>query len=174
MAELLRYYLTYTFHSMTKYDYMAIGWILFLALLVMFLGAFVKRRGLSYFLLFLGLVLLFAGPPLIKVTMDAYIRAAAVHVTKVKSLRFSDTLIVEGDVTNRGRIDYSSCDLLLLVYRPDTPLKSWAAWLKPKMVRVTPLDTPLPIATTKPFQLIVDHFNTEKDFNVSVIARCYP
>ena len=174
MTELLRHYLFYTFHSFTKYDYMAIGWILFLALLLLILGALVKRKSVAYFLLFMGLVMLFLGPPLIKTGLDLFIRPASVDIGKVKALRFSHTLVIEGNVTNRGKIDYSSCDLVVSIYRPAEGWKAWRTLLDPIKIGIERLDTPLGRGAAKPFRILVDHFNNGNDFNVSVRARCYP
>jgi hypothetical protein len=174
MADLLKHYLLYSFHSMTKYDYMAIGWVLFLSILFLILAAFVRRRGATYFLLFLGLVLLFFGPPMIKVALDNFIRAAEVETTKVKPLKYSRSLLLEGNLTNRGRIDFSSCDLVVSLYRPNTPLKEWAAYLKPFRVAVVAIEAPLTRGETKPFRVLVDDFRVEGDFNATLFARCYP
>ena len=174
MGELLRYELLYSIHSLTKYDIMAIGWVVFLAFLLMFLGAFLRRRALSYFLLFLGLVLLFLGPPAIKMAMDSYIRNAEVEVQSVKKLRFSPALILSGEVTNRGKVDFSSCDLVLSVYRPDSLLGSRAAIFKPLRVEIAHLKEPILRGETKPFRITVDPFTVGNDFNVTVRARCYP
>ena len=174
MAELLRYYLYYSIHSLTRYDYMALGWVIFLALLLLILALFVKRRGAAYSLLFLGMVLLFFGPPLIKIAMDRFIRAASAETSVIKPLKFSHALLLEGNVTNLSRSDFGSCDLVVSIYRPDTPLKSWAAWLKPVRVYIQPDLFALRPHETKPFKIIVDHFTTKGDFNVTVIPRCYP
>ncbi|WP_236579127.1 DUF2393 family protein [Hydrogenimonas urashimensis] len=174
MTELLKHYLFYTFHSMTKFDVMAIGWILFLALLLVILAIFTKKRSFSYFLLFLGLLLLFIGPPAIKFAMDGYMRAADVTIERIKTLNYSHSLVVEGTVKNSGKIDFSSCDLLVLVYRPTKPLGRWAAYLKPLKVHAEHFGTFLERGASKPFRIIVDHFRKSDDFNVTVQARCYP
>ncbi len=174
MAEILRHYLHYTLHSLTKYDYMALGWILFLGFLLVVLALFIKKRAFSYFLLFLGLFLLFFGPPAIKYALDRYIRATDITVTKVKPLNYSRSLIVEGTLTNSGKIDYSTCDFVVSVYRSRGPLKEMAAFLKPLKVHIEHYDLPLERGVSKPFRIIVDHFSSEKDFNISVQARCYP
>ncbi|NPA29366.1 MAG: DUF2393 domain-containing protein [Epsilonproteobacteria bacterium] len=174
MAELLKHYLFYTFHSLTKYDYMALGWVLFLAFLLMFLGAFVRRRGLSYFLLLLGMVLLFFGPPAVKVGLDRYIRKADVSLKESRFLRYSDALLLEGNLTNAGKVDYSSCDLVIVLYRPRDFLGDWSPWLKPSVVRIKTLETPLEKGETKPFRILVDHLPKRNDLNTTVTARCYP
>ena len=174
MTDLLRHYLFYTFHSFTKYDYMAIGWILFLAILLLILSIFVKRKSFSYFLLFLGLILLFVGPPLIKTALDGFIRQASIDVGRSKALRFSHSLIIEGNITNRGKIDYSSCDLIVSLYRPNTVWKEWRALIDPEKIHIEHFKTSLERGVTKPFKIIVDDFSNRNDFNVSVRARCYP
>ncbi|WP_456451476.1 DUF2393 family protein [Hydrogenimonas sp.] len=174
MTDLLRHYLAYSFHSLTKYDYMAIGWVLFLALLFLVLALFVKRRGTGYFLLFLGITLLFFGPPAIKVAMDRFIRPAAVTLERTKPLKFSHALLLEGTLANTGKVDYTACDLIVTLYRPGTPLGRWAGYLKPYRVAFERLDAPLMRGEAKPFRILVDDFQNRGDFNVTVIARCYP
>ncbi len=174
MAELLKHYLYYTFHSLTKYDYMALGWVVFLAFLLMFLGAFVRRRGLSYFLLLLGIVLLFFGPPAIKIGLDRYIRKTEVTLKESRFLRYSDALLLEGNLTNAGKVDYTSCDLVIVLYRPQAFLKTWSPWLKPTAVYIKSLILPLAKEETKPFKILVDPLPRRDDLNISVTARCYP
>ncbi len=174
MAEYLRSYIFYTFQSLTKYDYMAIGWILFLALLLLILAAIVKRRTLSYFLLFVAVSLLFVGPVVVKGIMDRYLRVAKVDISKIKPLTYSRSLLIEGSITNSGRIDFKRCDLALIIYKQESNiLKSVAARLKPMRVEIDSLDFPLPSGESKPFRIIVDHFNAH-DFNLSLQPRCYP
>ncbi len=174
MAEYLRSYIYYTFHSLTKYDYMAIGWILFLAFLLLILAAVTKKRALSYLSLLAGVLLLFAGPVAVKIIMDGYLRRAAVHVESVKRLNYSDSLIIEGRIENGSRLDFSRCDLAVSVYRPSSNfLERTAAVLKPVTVRIEHLDSPLERSGTKTFRIIVDHFTTQ-EFNLTVQPRCYP
>ncbi|WP_457593382.1 DUF2393 family protein [Hydrogenimonas sp.] len=174
MAEYLRSYLFYSLHSLTKYDYMAIGWILFLSLLFLVLAAVVKRRTLSYMLLFLGIFLLFVGPVAVKSILDRYLRAAEAQAEQTKLLTYSQSLLIEGSIKNSGDLDFDHCDLALLIYRPESNfLKRVAAQLKPITVRIEPLDFRLAKGESKPFRIIVDHFNTH-DFNLSLQPRCYP
>ncbi len=174
MAELFRNYIYYTFDSLTKYDFMAIGWILFLSLLLFVLAALIKRKAISYTLLAFGLISIFIGLPAVKYIMDGYLRASKVHVLDKKLLRYSKSLVVKGTVENRSRLDFRRCDLALLIYRKyDNPLKQTAAFLKPIAVRIKHIDTPIKKDETKHFQIIVDHFTT-RDFNLNVLSRCYP
>ncbi|BDY12750.1 DUF2393 family protein [Hydrogenimonas cancrithermarum] len=174
MAELFKSYLYYTFHSLTKYDFMAIGWVLFLAVLLMILGAFIKRKTIAYALLFIGFLLFFAGPPAIKVAMDSYLRAAEVEVEKVKTLAYSDAAIVEGTIENRGKINFSKCDLVLIFRKPAKGgIEALSAFFKPLDIRIEPLGEALEKGSAKPFKIVVDHFS-RNDFNLSVLARCYP
>ncbi|BBG64943.1 putative integral membrane protein [Hydrogenimonas sp.] len=174
MAEYLRSYIYYTLHSLTKYDYMAIGWALFLAFLLLVLAAIVRKRALSYLLLLTGVMLLFTGPIAAKVIMDGYLRAADAKVKETKILKYSSSLVIEGELKNSSRLDFSRCDLAVMIYRPsDNPLKRAAAILKPALVRIEHLDSPVLRGESKPFRILVDHFNMS-DFNLSVQPRCYP
>ena len=174
MAELLRHYLYYTFHSLSRYDYMAIGWVVFLALLLMILGAFVRKKGLSYTLLFVGLILFFAGPPAIKAVMDGYLRAADVTVTSAKALHYSRAAEVEGRIKNIGKIDFSRCDLVLIFHAPAEGLwQKIASFSKPYAVRVEKIDSPLRPGQSVPFSILVEHY-AKTPFDLPPIPRCYP
>ncbi len=174
MAEYLRSYIYYTFDSLTKYDYLAIGWILFLAFLLLILGAVAKKRALSYLSLLSGVLLLFAGPPAVKVIMDGYLRKAEAQIEKIKHLKYSGSLIIEGNLKNHSKLDFSRCDLAVSIYRPSSNfLERTAALLKPIRVEIEHIDSPLERNETKPFRIIVDHFTTQ-EFNLTVQPRCYP
>jgi len=174
MAEYLRSYIYYSFDSLTKYDYMAIGWILFLALLLLILAAVVKKRVLSYLSLLAGLLLLFAGPPTVKSVLDGYLREADIEVERVKRLNYSSSLIIEGEIKNVSELDFSHCDLAVSIYRPaSNVLDHAAAVLKPITVKIERMDSPIARSETKPFRIIVDHFSTQ-EFNLTVQPRCYP
>jgi hypothetical protein len=174
MAELLRHYLYYFFHSMEKLDYAAIGWSIFLSFLIMILGATLKKRGLSYFFLFLGMLTLFFAPPALKILLDDYLRKSVVTIDRVKRLVYSHALLVEGTIRNAGKVDFSRCDLVLSVYRPNKTLGAWTPWIKPLRVAIRPFDKPLTKGEDQPFKIIVDDFPALQDFNVSLIGRCYP
>ncbi len=174
MAEYLRSFIYYTFDSLTKYDYMAIGWILFLALLLLILAAIVKKRALSYLSLFMGVLLLFAGPAAVKSIMDSYLRKADIQVESTKRLNYSSSLIIEGKIKNDSELDFSRCDLAVSIYRPAYNfLDRAAAVLKPIAVKIERTDFPIARNETKPFRIIVDHFSTQ-EFNLTVQPRCYP
>ena len=174
MAELFRHYLYYFFHSMEKLDYAAIGWSVFLAFLIMILGATLKKRALAYLFLFLGMLILFFAPPAVKIFLDGYLRKNVVTIDRVKHLVYSQALLVEGTICNTGKVDFSRCDLILSVYRPDKTLKNLSPWLKPLRVVIQPFDKPLHKGETQPFKIIVDDFKKVDDYNVSLVGRCYP
>jgi hypothetical protein len=176
MKELFQNYLYHAFHAMTKFDYMALGWVLFLSLLTIVLAAFIRHRGLSHFLLFLGFTLFFMGPPALKVTLDRYIRAADVNVTEYKALHYTHALLVKGTITNRGKVDYSHCDLVVVVRHIEhNPIKAYIAKIKPSFVAIKNWDGPLPVGDTQPFRILADGFNDKNgDFNLTIIPRCYP
>ena len=174
MAELLRYYLYYTFHSLTKYDFMAVGWLFFLSILLMLLGAFIKKRGIAYTFLFFGLLILFVGIPGIKYLLDQYIRASEVTLSKTKVLKFTPTAIIEGSLKNVGKIPYSKCDIVFVFQRPaNNPLLQLKSLFHPQKIYFFTLQGPIAPGEAKPFEATVDDFHI-KTFNLRTYARCYP
>jgi len=174
MAEFLRSYILYTFHSLTKYDALAIGWVIFLAILLLVLAAFIKRTSLQYFILFLAIILLFLGPFGTKIVMDNFLRRADVKIIEAKPLKYSKSVIINGTITNESRIPFKKCDIAILFIKPaDNILKKVANTLKPKLTYIWDMNSTLDIKETKQFKIIVDSFNM-KEFNLTIQPRCYP
>jgi len=174
MAEFLKSYIFYTFHSFTKYDILAIGWIVFLAILLFLLAAFIKRVSLQYFILFLAILVLFLGPIGTKVVMDNFLRQADVKISKTKPLKYSKSIIINGTITNTSRVPFQKCDIALLFVKPsDNTLKKVVNILKPKLTYIWDMNSTLDIKETKEFRIVVDSFDM-KEFNLTVQPRCYP
>ncbi|WP_456485922.1 DUF2393 family protein [Hydrogenimonas sp.] len=174
MSELLRHYFYYTFHSMSKYDYMAIGWILFLSLLLILLGIFVRKRSISFSLLFIGLALFFAGPPIIKFFLDNYLRSAEVSITSAKTLSYSHAAAVEGIIKNSGKLDFSHCDLVLIFHAPaHNGLSAVKSFMNPYAVHIEKLGFHLPKGEKRSFSILIDGYD-KTPFKLTSLARCYP
>jgi len=133
MAEFLRSYIIYAFHSLTKYDAFAIGWVIFLAILLLVLAAFIKKHSLQYVILLLSILLLFLGPVGAKLVLDNYLRKADITITKAKPLKYTDSIIITGTITNESRLPFKKCDIALLFVKPaNNTLKKIANTLKAK------------------------------------------
>jgi len=133
MAEFLRSYILYSFYSLTKYDAFAIGWVIFLAILLLTLAAFIKKHSLQYIILFLSILLLFLGPIGTKLVLDNYLRKADITLIKAKPLKYTDSVIVTGTITNNSRLPFQKCDIALLFVKPaDNTFKKIANMLKVK------------------------------------------
>jgi len=174
MAEFLRSYLLYVSHSLTKYDAVAIGWVIFLSILLLVLSAFIKRHSLQYVILFLSILLLLFGPVGTKIVLDNYLRRADIAIIEAKPLKYSNSIIIKGTITNNSRLPFKKCDIALLFIKPaENILKKISNTLKPKLTYVWEMNSSLPKKETKQFKIIVDSFNM-KEFNLTVQSRCYP
>ena len=174
MAEFLRSYIFYTFNSLTKYDAAAIGWVIFLAILLLVLAAFIKKHSLQYIILFLAILLLFLGPFGTKVVLDNYLRNSDITLIKAKPLKYTDSVIVTGEITNSSRLPFQKCDIALLFIKPaDNAFKKIANTLKAKKSFIWEMNSTLEKKETKQFKIIVDSFNM-KEFNLTIQPRCYP
>jgi len=175
MAEFLRSYLFYVFHSLTKYDVVAIGWVIFLAILLLVLAAFIKKHSLQYIILFLSILLLFFGPVGTKLVLDNYLRKADITIIKAKPLKYSNSVIVTGTITNNSRLHFKKCDIALLFTKPSSGniLEKITNTLKPIHTFIWDMNSTLAKKETKQFKIIVDSFMM-KDFNLTAQSRCYP
>lgn len=174
MAEFLRSYIFYILNSLTKYDAVAVGWVIFLAILLLILAAFVKKHSLQYIILFLAILLLFLGPVGTKVVLDNYLRKANITLIKAKSLKYANSVIVAGTITNNSRMPFQKCDIALLFVKPaDNAFKKITNMLKAKKSFIWEMNSTLEKKETKQFKIIVDSFKM-KEFNLTIQPRCYP
>jgi len=174
MAEFLRSYIFYIFSSLTKYDAVAIGWVVFLAILLLVLAAFVKKHNLQYIVLLLAILLLFLGPVGVKVVLDNYLRRADITLVKAKSLKYANSVIVAGTITNSSRLPFKKCDIALLFVKPaDDEFRKVINMLKAKKSFIWEMDLALEKKETRQFNIIVDSFRM-KEFNLTIQPRCYP
>jgi len=174
MTEFLRSYIFYIFNSLTKYDAAAIGWVIFLAILLLVLAAFIKKHNLQYIILFLAILLLFLGPIGTKVVLDNYLRKADITIIETKPLKYTNSIIVTGTITNKSRLSFKKCDIAFLFVKPaNNRLKQIANTLKAKKSFIWEMNSMLEKKETKQFKIIVDSFKM-REFNLTVQSRCYP
>ncbi len=175
ITEYFKSYLLYTLHSLTKYDLFAIGWVMFLALLLFTLALVIKRQGVRYTIIFFALFLMLGGPITAKYLLDDYLRSATVTIDKTRQLTYSHALIVSGKITNTSHAPFRKCDLVLL-FTPQkgTPIQSHLPPpLKLSFLYIWSMNEPLFPSETKHYKIIVDSLEV-KDFDLTVQPRCYP
>ena len=93
----------------SMYDYVAYAWLILLFFITILLATVLSKKTpfFSVFLLIVSLVLLFVGPFVLKHYLDKTLRPTKIEINLVQKLNFSDTLIVDGYITNLSKRKFS-------------------------------------------------------------------
>ena len=160
----------------TMYDYVAYTWLVLLFFVAILLSILVAKKSpiFSILILILSLSLLFVGPFILKYYLDQYLRASSSQTTLIKKLNYSDTLIVNGIVTNLSKKSFSTCSINVSVLKNSkSDIQKFINKLKPLLKQSISIDEPIEVNATKEFRVIFDNYKYFKDVNISVKSDCY-
>jgi len=164
-------------HHLTVYEYIAFGWVLFLFTTLLILSVMIanKKPFFSLLLILFNFTLLSLSPILIKIFMEKTVKRAEVRILKQEYLRFGKSVIVEGTVTNKGKIDFRECEIKgKIVKIGSNSLKNLLYLLKPLKRKKIFLKKKLQKGKSLEFRLVFNDFKrSKKDYNVTVDAECY-
>ncbi len=168
-------YLAYVGHfHMT--DYIAFAWLVLLFFVFLFLAILLARGRplLAMIIVILDLALLGGGPFGIKYILDSKIRDVETKLETIKQLTYSDTLILQGTLQNRGKVNFNWCKVHLNIYPKQ---KNGAIYkilpIKSLHERSITIETPPKKSELVTFELVWE--NIRLDENQSVVAKgeCY-
>jgi len=160
----------------SMYDYVAYAWLILLFFITILLATVLSKKTpfFSVFLLIVSLVLLFVGPFVLKHYLDKTIRPTKIEINLVQKLNFSDTLIVDGYITNLSKRKFSICTIHVeVIKKGKNSLQDILNKLKPIRKKSTILKDAVDKNSTDSFRVVFNNFTYSKDFNVSVGSSCY-
>lgn len=163
-------------HHFSIYDYAAYAWLVLLFFVTVLLSIMVARRSpvFSILILLLSIVLLFAGPFVLKHYLDDFIRPTKSNIEEVKKLNFSQTLIVLGSVKNISKKNFSMCEIQISVSKQDkNNIKNFINQLKPLRKKTISIKEPIEVNATKEFRVVFDNYSYTNDINTSINSKCY-
>lgn len=168
--------LTYVKHF-GLYDYLAFGWLLFTFLALIILASLIAKKSsvASLFMIIIALILLVVSPFFIKLKLSEITRATTTEINLVKKLTFSDSLIVEGSITNHSTKDFSLCLVHTTVFKQTDAqgIKAFINRLKPITNQSILVKQTLLKEGVMEFQSVFDDFVYSGDVNASLSAECY-
>ena len=168
--------LTYVKHF-GLYDYLAFGWLLFTFLALIILASLIAKKSsvASLFMIIIALILLVVSPFFIKLKLSEITRATITEISLVKKLTFSDSLIVEGSITNHSTKDFSLCLVHTTVFKQTDAqgIKAFINRLKPIANQSILVKQTLLKEGVMEFQSVFDDFVYSGDVNASLSAECY-
>jgi len=160
---------------LTIYDYLGLALLFLLFLLCILLAIFAKNKaGLALFFALIAFSLLIAGPFGIKIAFDSIIRANTIEINSIQKLNFSDALVIDGTVTNRGKVDFSKCDIKVFITKEHSNNYLQMLYnLKPIMTHKHTVEE-IKILESVSFNIVIDNFKLENGFIVTAKGECYP
>jgi hypothetical protein len=97
-----------------------------------------------------------------------------VELTTAHQLIYSDTLIIQGHLSNHGKIDFTQCQINAYVYpKTDAGFMGFMQTLKPLRQTSISLDEPPTQNEQVSFELIWENMRLGEDQNLSVKGECY-
>lgn len=152
--------------------------ILFGSVLVLFIfliiTALIMRNKLktSIFLVLLAFTLIVLGPSYGYIKLHQYLFKNKVELLSQKKLSFVEAVVVKGKITNISKRDFSECQITASVSKASSnQLKNYLYELKPLQKMSISIDELLE-GETKEFKIIVEPFNYQYNYNISLEAEC--
>jgi len=155
------------------YDYILFGTVLFLFLLFIILAILLRRKTvLSITLLLLSFSSLVLGPSFGYMQMHKILFKNSTKLISHKKLSFTPAIVVNGTITNESNFDFNSCKITASAYKAsENPIKKYLYPLKP-LRKMSIVEENILKGESKEFKIIVEPFNYENDYNISIKARC--
>jgi len=125
-------------------------------------------------LIFVSILLLFAGPFGVKYFLDQSVRKVEVVKDEVVKLNYLPELIIKGHLINIGKVDYHGCTIEAKILKSDpNRYKNILYSLKPLYKKSIYLDKNVSIKERVDFKMVIENFVYKKDFNVTLSGVCY-
>jgi hypothetical protein len=161
--------------ALTLYDYLGFVLLFLLFVLCVVLAVVSSQKLLTaLFFAFLSFMLLVAGPFGVKIGFDHFIRANEVEITKMQKMHYSDSLLVEGTITNIGKIDFSYCKITIKAVKAvENEHLQMLYSFKPYATKVIQ-SADIPMNEVENFKAVIDNFTLKEGFTVLGKGACYP
>ena len=161
--------------TLTIYEYagFAIAFVLFL---LFFFMAISMRKQLvqAALLVLLSFIVIGIAPVTVKFVSNEYFKTTDISLARNQKLRYVDTVIVAGKLTNTSSLQYKKCIVTVrLIKRAGNPLEKISNVLKPLRRAYKLYDTSLPPGESLPFKIVIDRFTHSSAFKSLVTAECW-
>lgn len=161
-------------HTLSLYDYLLFGGIIFLFLFLLILSIlFRHKQTLALLLVVLALIALLILPFGGYIALHALVYKHTITLTTVKDLTFTDALLIKGDINNTSKETFQECTLYIGVSKisPVKPLNKLYPYL-PFRRQTMIIKGPIAPKGTQTFKLLIQPFHYTKRHSVTVLGHC--
>ncbi len=163
-------------HHFTMYDYVAYAWLTLTFFIAILLSILLAKRSIfmSILTLLFSLSILLAGPIVLKNILDNFLRPNQTNLTTYKKLTFTNVLIVDGEIINSSKKDFSLCLVNASVYKEGkNSLYKFLNKLKPFRKKSISVEKQIKVDSAQEFKIVFYDFNFDGDINVTIKSECY-
>lgn len=159
--------------TLIMYDYILFGASFALFILLIILGIVLRKKiGLAIFLILLAFGILLLAPTLGRIFMHDFLFANTTTVISHKKLEFTEAIVVKGTLENASRFNFEECRITANVHKVSkNALKNYLFQFKTiKKMSISEYD--IMKASSRDFKIIVEPFTYERDYNITIGAKC--
>ncbi len=159
--------------GLIPYDYILFGSVLLLFLLFIILAILLRNHlKTALFFVLLGFGTFLLGPTVGYLEMHNYLFQNKIELLEQKHLHFTNAVVVKGKISNISHFNFHECRISAGAYKvTKNRYKNYIYKLKP-FVKMSIIKRDIPKGTTKVFKIIIEPFNYQKDYNISLKASC--
>ncbi len=161
-------------HSLSLYDYLLFGGIVFLFLFLLILAIlFRHKQTLAISLVLLAFMTLLIAPFAGYIALHALMYKHTITLTTVQDLTYTEALLIKGDINNTSKQTFKECTLRIGVSKisPIKPLNKLYPYL-PFRRQTIVINGPIKPKDSKTFKLLIHPFHYTKRHSVTVLGQC--
>lgn len=173
--EKAKFALTNFFSTLSFYDYIGFFLSLFIFILFIMMALILRKHTKrSLLLVSFGFVALFSGPVFAHSLIKKTIFLSDTNVMQVKQLFYSDTLLIKGKLNYKGMKDANHCLVEAKLHKQGSNVvKSFVYSLKAFRSGKHKIDKLFAKGDSADFKIVIEPFNYQGDYNVTVNSGCY-
>ncbi len=161
-------------HTLSLYDYLLFGGILFFFLLFLILAVLLHQRlKIAITLIFMAFLVITAGPFGGYMLLHKILYNHTITLTTVQDLEFTEALLIRGDLNNTSNQTFKECTITFGISKTSSikqldKLYPYAPFRTQKII----LKGALKPKESRSFKLLVEPFSYPKKFGVTARGQC--
>jgi len=160
--------------SLGMYDYIGLGVVFLLFLLLFFISIMARKKPIVATIIgFMSLVILFFGPLISKIALDMSVRKSEILELKTKQLQYVNSLLVNAKIKNRGLVTFNECDIKIkIIKKSNNKIKAIKYRLKPLKKYTYNKKVNLAPSSQVPIKIIIDDFKVKLPYELKITSQC--
>lgn len=176
MLSSLKQNLLFVLHNASLIDYLAYGFVVLCFVLMLFVGILCALKWwwqIGFLVIFVSFFCVFLAFHFVNLELNRRIRNVEISPLHTKQLEFSNTLLVDFNLTNRSKKELKICKTELNFHTiSKNELKNRLNFLNPFLTKTMVLKEPFLVGESKEVKAVVENF-LFVDYNISTKVECF-